>query len=102
MTQSIIDTLVQMRGIETSFVDAWGKPATVADGTKEKILGVMGYDVENIDVLEAQMHEQVSDVWMTPLNPVQVIRDDEQVQIPVRLPIELVTETVCFTLITST
>lgn len=42
MTQSIIDTLVQMRGIETSFVDAWGKPATVADGTKEKILGVMG------------------------------------------------------------
>ncbi|WP_010180347.1 4-alpha-glucanotransferase [Glaciecola sp. HTCC2999] len=98
MTQSIIDTLVQMRGIETSFVDAWGKPATVADGTKEKILGVMGYDVENIDVLEAQMHEQVSDVWMTPLNPVQVIRDDEQVQIPVRLPIELVTETVCFTL----
>lgn len=98
MTQSIIDTLVQMRGIETSFVDAWGKPATIADDTKEKILGVMGYDVENIDVLEAQMHEQISDVWMTPLNPVQVIRDDEQVQIPVRLPIELVTETVCFTL----
>ena len=98
MTQSIIDTLVQMRGIETSFVDAWGKPTTIAADTKEKILGVMGYDVENIDVLEAQMHQQVSDVWMTPLNPVQVIRDDELMQIPVRLPIELVTETVCFTL----
>ena len=94
MSQSIIDTLVQMRGIETNFVDAWGKPTTVAPGTKEKILGVMGYNVEDKSALENQLHQQISDVWMTPLNPVQVVRDTEALQIPVRLPIELVTETV--------
>ena len=96
MSQSIIDTLVQMRGIETQFVDAWGKPTHIASGTKEKILSVMGYDVDDQSSLENQLHQQISDVWMTPLDPVQVIRDDEIIQIAVRLPIELVTDTIRF------
>ena len=43
MTPSIIDTLVQLRGIESDFVDAYGRPTTVHPGTKEKLLSV--YDI---------------------------------------------------------
>ena len=97
MTPSIIDTLVQLRGIESDFVDAYGKPTTVHPGTKEKLHSVMGYDVNNLSHLEQQLTQEIDDVWMTPLNPVQVLRDGDQVAFAVRLPIELVTEAVKFT-----
>ena len=35
MTQQLLQQLVEMRGIETQYVDAWGKPATIAESTAE-------------------------------------------------------------------
>ena len=79
-----------MRGIETEFIDAYGKPTQVAPGTKEKILSVMGYDVDNENVLMSQINEQVSDAWLTPLDPVKVFRHSSEKLIALRLPIALV------------
>ena len=98
MADSIIDTLVQMRGIETNFVDAWGKPTTVQPGTKEKLLGAMGYSIDDTEQLTQQVETQINDTWMTPINPVQVLRDGDDVSIAVRLPIELTNETIVFSI----
>jgi 4-alpha-glucanotransferase len=49
MTSSLIDMLVEMRGIETNYTDAWGKPAQVNVATKNKLLSVMGYAVDDED-----------------------------------------------------
>ncbi len=90
MSQTPIDALVTLRGIETQFIDAYGKPTSVAAGTKEKILGVMGYDIENEGHLVQQINEQVSDAWMTPLDPVKVLRHSSDKLIALRLPIAMV------------
>ena len=90
MSQTPINALVTMRGIETEFIDAYGKPTQVAPGTKEKILSVMGYDVDNENVLMSQINEQVSDAWLTPLDPVKVLRHSSEKLIALRLPIALV------------
>ena len=38
MTQQLLQQLVEMRGIETQYVDAWGKPATIAESSKANCL----------------------------------------------------------------
>ncbi|NCP64279.1 MAG: 4-alpha-glucanotransferase [Paraglaciecola sp.] len=92
MTASLIEQLVEYRGIESNYTDAWGKPATIAPSTKEKLLGAMGYQVDNPAVLEQQALEDVNKVWLSPLNPVLVLREQQSVQLALRLPIELVSD----------
>jgi 4-alpha-glucanotransferase len=92
MTSSLIDMLVEMRGIETNYTDAWGKPAQVNVATKNKLLSVMGYAVDDEDLLQQQVSEQFGKVWLSPLNTVQVNRIDESITIALRLPIELVND----------
>ena len=90
LNASPIDALVAMRGIETQFIDAYGNPTTVAEGTKEKILHTMGYAVDDEPRLISQIDEQVRDAWETPLDPVKVLRDAQAQYIALRLPIALV------------
>ena len=47
MTQQLLQQLVEMRGIETQYVDAWGKPATIAESSKAKLLNTLGYDTSS-------------------------------------------------------
>lgn len=92
MTSSLIEQLVEYRGIESHYTDAWGKPATIAAVTKKKLLSVMGYEVDEQEKLQSQIDENVKSVWLTPLNPVQVVRQGQGIQIALRLPIELVND----------
>lgn len=92
MTSSLIDHLVEHRGIESNYTDAWGNPATINPHTKSKLLGVMGYQVEEPARLEQQVNQNASSYWTSPLDPVQVIRVDTPLQFTLRLPIELVTD----------
>ncbi len=92
MTNSVIETLVELRGIESNYVDAWGKPVQVSDERKAALLGVMGYKVQDEELLEKQLSEQIDISWLSPLNPVQVHRTNEALIVPVRLPIELVSD----------
>jgi 4-alpha-glucanotransferase len=92
MTASLIEYLVEYRGIESNYTDAWGNAATIAPETKTRLLEVMGYQVKDPDVLLSQAQDFSHKAWLTPLNPVQVLRIGQGLQIVLRLPIELVTD----------
>ncbi|MGO4892397.1 4-alpha-glucanotransferase [Flavobacterium sp. W21_SRS_FM6] len=92
MASSLIDHLVEYRGIESNYTDAWGKAATIDPNTKQKLLGVMGYDVDDAEKLQVQADEDVKTSWLNPLNPVQVLRTGDTIQLALRLPIELVND----------
>ena len=92
MTSPLIEKLVELRGVESKYIDAWGKPAQVNEASKRKLLQVMGYKVDDQEALEGQVEKEYQQMWMSPLNPVQVNRSDEELYISVRLPIELVND----------
>jgi 4-alpha-glucanotransferase len=92
MTSPLIEKLVELKGVETNYIDAWGKPAKVNQQSKHKLLQVMGYQVADEDKLEKQVETEFRQTWMSPLNPVQVNRENEELYITVRLPIELVND----------
>ncbi|GAA0857504.1 4-alpha-glucanotransferase [Aliiglaciecola litoralis] len=92
MTSPLIEKLVELKGVESNYIDAWGKPAKVNDQSKHKLLKAMGYQVDDPDALEKQVETEFQQMWMSPLNPVQVNRENEELFITVRLPIELVND----------
>jgi 4-alpha-glucanotransferase len=92
MTPSLIDQLVAHRGIESNYTDAWGKPASIEPSVKQKLLEVMGYNVDDQTALEEQVNQSMIKDWLTPLNPVHVQRNNDSLSFCVRLPIELVTD----------
>lgn len=95
MTDSLIEYLLEHRGIESQYLDAWDKPTSISDTTKRKLLSLMGYKVTEQDVLAQQVQQEFNHVWLSPLNPVQVLRGAQGLQIVVRLPLELVTDEYC-------
>ena len=92
MTQQLLQQLVEMRGIETQYVDAWGKPATIAESNKAKLLNTLGYDTSSDEKIQSQITQDIKSVWLSPLNPVQVVRNTQEINLAVRLPIELVND----------
>ena len=92
MTQQLLQQLVEMRGIETQYVDAWGKPATIAESSKAKLLNTLGYDTSSDEKIQSQITQDIKSVWLSPLNPVQVVRNTQEFNLAVRLPIELVND----------
>ena len=92
MTQQLLQQLVEMRGIETQYVDAWGKPATIAESSKAKLLNTLGYDTSSDEKIQSQITQDIQSVWLSVLNPVQVVRSHETINLAVRLPIELVND----------
>ena len=93
MTSSLVDYLLEIRGIESHYDDAWGVPTTIASETKTKLLSAMGYHVEDTQTLQQQVEEEANKSWLSPLSPVQVVRTDTPWYFAVRLPIELVDDT---------
>lgn len=96
MTKNVLQTLVEMRGIESQYVDAWGKPATIAESSKAKLLNTLGYDTASEEAIQQQLSEEARKVWLSPLNPVQVNRETDNIQLTVRLPIDLVNDDYAF------
>ncbi|GAB3033415.1 4-alpha-glucanotransferase [Bowmanella dokdonensis] len=92
MNETLIEKLVEIKGIESNYVDAWGKPARVEPQTKAKLLKAMGYPVDDKAALTAKLEQEREQAWMTPLDPVQVNRLGEPLIITLRLPIELVND----------
>jgi len=92
MTSSLLEQLVEYRGIGSHYNDAWGRPTNIATATKTKLLSAMGYQVDEPNSLLKQVQENSHNAWLSVLNPVQVLRVAENLQIVVRLPIELVTD----------
>ena len=100
MTDQVLQTLVEMRGIESNYVDAWGKPATIESSSKAKLLNALGYDTSDENAVFEQIKSETLRYWQSPLDPVQVSRVSEKLQFSIRLPIELVNDTYSFVLTT--
>lgn len=83
-----LERLVEERGIESNFIDAWGKPAVISEQSKIKLLKAMGYDTENESALAEQVQQEAEEQWLTPLNPVKVSKVDEHFSFVVRVAIE--------------
>ena len=92
MATGALDSLVEMRGIETQYVDAWGNPASVDESTKAKLLDVMGYDTSSEQALLEQIDTSIQSEWLKPMEPVQVVREALAIVVSIRLPIELVND----------
>lgn len=100
MTNQVLQQLVEMRGIESNYVDAWGKPATIADASKAKLLQALGYSTSDETAMVEQIQGETTAHWQSVLDPVQVLRVSDTVQFTVRLPIELVNDEYTFVLTT--
>lgn len=87
-----VQKLVESRGIESDYLDAWGKPAKVSEASQQKLLAAMGYSIDDAEQLSAQVQDQLTRAWLTPLNPVLVLRQGQPCQVDLRLPLELVSD----------
>ncbi|MBT1065244.1 4-alpha-glucanotransferase [Bowmanella sp. Y26] len=92
MNQSVIDRLLEIRGIESDYIDAWGNPAHIDAASKIKLLAAMGYPVDDDSALVDKLEQERQQVWWRALDPVQVNRVDEPLLFTLRLPIELVND----------
>lgn len=86
MIEQLIQQLCQEYGIKSNYIDAWGKPATVANQSKAKLLAAMGYSVDDEQELLQQIHQKHSIDWMHPLPPVVVQQQAESYSLDVRVP----------------
>lgn len=89
MAAGALDSLVEMRGIETQYIDAWGNPASVDESTKTKLLNVMGYDTSSEQALSEQIDDSIQMEWLKPMEPVMVVRESQTIVVSIKLPIEL-------------
>lgn len=92
MKLSLTDQLAELRGIESNYIDAWGRPMDVEPQSKRRILEAMGYDLSDEQQLQQQLQQQSEQAWMEPLDAVMVKRQGQQLVIALRLPIELVND----------
>ena len=90
MTNQVLQKLVEMRGVETHYVDAWGNPATISETSKAKLLQALGYDISNESVIAEQLDTEIATVWSQHLDPVSVQRTADEKRIRVRLPLSAV------------
>lgn len=84
MTQ-LIDYLVEHRGINPEFVDAWGKLTAVAARNQHKLLKAMGYSLDNQTVLGQQVEAETAKHWSQALAPVEVFRKGARPLLRVRV-----------------
>ena len=92
MNASLIEQLVQARGIESEYTDAWGKQAVIKQESKEKILAAMGYPVEDEGALIASINQEAETAWLSILEPVTVARVGQTTSLSLKLPIDFVND----------
>lgn len=80
----LIQHLLEQRGIGTDYTDAWGKPAKITLSNQKKLLNTLGYLVENEEALLSQLENEAVLEWLSPLNPVYVLRDNRSLNVAVR------------------
>lgn len=86
--QQLFNYLINQKGIGSNFIDAWGKPAKIKAENQLKVLQAMGYQVNDEEMLEAQLEEDVLTHWLRPLAPVSVLRLSEQGPVTIRIAID--------------
>lgn len=83
----IVDYLIEQKGIDSEFVDAWGKPSTIKKETQQKLLQAMGYEVGNEVILNNQIEDETIDYWLQALRPVSVHRLGDAISLRIHVSI---------------
>ena len=84
----LVDYLLEQKGIGSSFIDAWGKPASTKRETQQKLLASMGYLVDDETLLSEQLEAEAVEYWISPLAPVQVVRVNDKLVVNMRTSID--------------
>lgn len=92
MNESLIEQLVQARGIESQYTDAWGNQAIIDQASKEKILAAMGYPVTDEAALIEKVNEESNAAWLTVIEPANIVRIGEAKPLFIKLPIDFVND----------
>ncbi|KMT65178.1 4-alpha-glucanotransferase [Catenovulum maritimum] len=87
MNSELIDQVAKAKGIETRYVNAWGKDAVVDPESKAKLLKAMGYEIDNEDKFKQQIEKEASDYWLSNINPVKIIRQTDILDFEFRVAI---------------
>ena len=88
MNASFIEQLVQARGIESQYVDAWGAQTIIKQESKEKILEAMGYPVHDEQALMEVVNKEMEQNWLTVVEPATIVRSNEKAKLSFKLPID--------------
>lgn len=93
MDTQILDHVIQTHGLPLT--NQQGQPFTQA--LKEQLSKILGYsgsdsEIESLIVAEQKTH------WLTPLEPIYFADDSGQLQMPIRLPLEFVTDEIHLTI----
>tara|TARA_R110001583_G_scaffold11285_2_gene51336 strand:- start:7614 stop:9815 length:2202 start_codon:yes stop_codon:yes gene_type:complete len=96
MVRSSLDMFMQLKGIDPSFVDAWGKPAEVSESNIKNLINKMGYDANDEEQLQAYYQEQEKQHWLSMLPPVIVTQQSDNYTIDICLPIDFVNDALIY------
>jgi len=88
MHASLIEHLVQVRGIETEYLDAWGKSASVKLESQQKILAAMGYPMDDDEALINMLNTEAETDWFTMVEPASIIKKGQDSVLHFKLPID--------------
>ncbi|MDO6717885.1 4-alpha-glucanotransferase [Psychrosphaera sp. 1_MG-2023] len=88
MNASLVEQLVQARGIESEYTDAWGTRAVIKQESKEKILAAMGYPVHDEAALIEKVNDEAEQSWLCVVEPVTVVRTGSVTRLLFKLPID--------------
>jgi 4-alpha-glucanotransferase len=88
MHASLIEHLVQARGIESEYTDAWGKQSFIKSESKQKILAAMGYPIDDEDALVNMVNAETEASWFTIVEPASIYRQGQHNVLHFKLPID--------------
>lgn len=92
MNNSDLQSLLAMRGIETDYIDAWGKPTTISEQSQRKLLAVLGIKTDGSETPTSHLENGQREFWKRVLQPVAVVRQNTTPTFSINLPISLVNE----------
>ena len=82
-----LEALASIFGVELEYTDIWGNRHTAPESTLLTLLRAMGVDIDTPDAAQAVLEDEMSRLWMRPLEPVHVVSErSSPVAITVRAP----------------
>ena len=87
---------MQLKGIDTSFVDVSGSEKHVTEDNIKQLINHMGFDAEDESSLVEHYQQQELSHWLSLLPPVSVFQQSSFYQLEVHLPIDFVTDALVY------
>ncbi|MBQ8708226.1 MAG: 4-alpha-glucanotransferase [Succinivibrionaceae bacterium] len=83
---SLVEQLAERKQISSDYIDAEGKKQIISAENKAAVLEAMGYAVDDEKKLAAQIEEEDKEYWQSVLDPVLVVKENNDIVLKARLP----------------